>query len=127
MCVIVVTGGRDHDDEQYVHDCLTSIPFEITRLVHGDARGVDTFAKNWAIIQGVPHTPYPADWDGYGVAAGPVRNEQMIEEEPEIEFCIAFDGGTGTNDMVRKCRKAGIERLFFNKPLTMQESISKWG
>jgi len=127
MCVIVVTGGRDHDDEEFVHEALSSLPFEITRLVHGNARGVDTFAKTWAELMDIEATAYPADWDAHGPAAGPLRNEEMIEKEPDIMFCIAFDGGTGTNDMVRRCRKAGIERIFFNKPISMEESIAKWG
>jgi hypothetical protein len=48
-----------------------------------------------------------ANWDKYGKAAGGIRNQQMLDEN-EIDTAVAFPGGTGTKDMIKKARKAGI-------------------
>ncbi len=50
----------------------------------------------------------PADWDKFGKGAGPIRNQQMIDEgKPDL--VVAFPGGTGTADMVKRAKKHGIE------------------
>ena len=48
------------------------------------------------------------DWKKYGKKAGPLRNQQMLEEgKPDL--VVAFPGGNGTADMVRRAKKANIE------------------
>ena len=50
---------------------------------------------------------FPAEWDKYGVSAGPIRNQKMIDEgKPDLVF--AFPGGRGTTDMIRRAAVAGI-------------------
>ncbi len=43
-------------------------------------------------------------------AAGPIRNQQMLDEEPDIDLVIAIHEdptlGKGTRDMVSRARKA---------------------
>lgn len=51
---------------------------------------------------------YPANWLKYGRMAGAMRNQQMLDEE-EVDLVVAFPGGKGTADMVRRARAAGIE------------------
>ena len=51
---------------------------------------------------------FPADWKVRGRAAGHIRNQQMLDEgRPHL--VVAFPGGRGTADMVRRARAAGIE------------------
>lgn len=49
----------------------------------------------------------PADWKRFGRAAGVLRNTAMLADRPEL--VIAFPGGKGTADMVRKAKAAGLE------------------
>src|SRR5690348_8540698 len=61
-------------------------------IISGAARGVDTVALDWAVINWCPSEEYPADWDTHGKAAGPIRNKQMLEEgKPDL--VVAFPGG----------------------------------
>ena len=47
------------------------------------------------------------EWDELGKKAGPLRNQRMLEEgKPEL--VVAFPGGGGTKDMVRRAVKAGV-------------------
>lgn len=63
----------------------------------------------WAQSRSIKETyAFPADWKRYGRGAGPVRNQQMIEEGG-ADGCIAFPGGRGTADMVRRAKNAGLD------------------
>lgn len=78
-----------------------------TTIIHGEASGADSLAGAWAAEHGIPCLPFPADWKTHGKAAGPIRNQSMIDNAaPDV--VIAFPGGHGTRDMKRRARKAGI-------------------
>lgn len=104
---ILVCGGRDFDDYEYIKETLEMIhaEHEITCLVHGAATGTDSLAAAWAEEKGIELVPYPADFEKFGRAAGPIRNSQMLKEN--IELVIAFPGGAGTMDMIKKARRQG--------------------
>jgi hypothetical protein len=59
---------------------------------------------------GVPVSAHPADWFSHGKAAGPIRNQEMLAMEAPA-LVVAFPGGRGTADMVRRARKAGVDVL----------------
>lgn len=65
----------------------------------------ETLAERWACS---PCDRIFADWKTHGRAAGPIRNQRMIDEwKPTL--VIAFAGGRGTADMIRRAKAAGIE------------------
>jgi hypothetical protein len=81
---------------------------EISVVIHGGANGADEWADKWAADRIVPQHSFKADWKAHGRAAGPIRNQRMIDEgKPDL--VIAFPGGRGTADMVRRAQAAGIE------------------
>lgn len=108
---IIVTGGRDYDAPAAVERVLGDVAgstFNGVRitLVHGGAPGADQLAHWAALALGWTITVHPADWDAHGRAAGPIRNQAMADAGADL--CIAFKGGRGTADMVRRARAAGI-------------------
>lgn len=108
---ILVCGGRNFTDEQFVREQLTSVRhyFEPIFLgIEGGARCVDTFAKRWFQSQGVPHVTLEANWDFYGDSAGNIRN-QWMRTFLNPDLVIAFPGGAGTAHMVGIARKAKID------------------
>lgn len=69
--------------------------------------GADGLADRAARVLGCDIDVYPADWPRYGKAAGPMRNQQMVDEgKPDV--VLAFPGGRGTADMVRRAKAAGV-------------------
>lgn len=106
---VLVCGGRHYDDEEFVFSFLDQLDKKtpITAVVHGDASGADTLAKRWARSSGIISIAYPADWKRYGRPAGPIRNQQMLDEESP-DLVVAFPGGEGTAGMVRISREAGV-------------------
>lgn len=83
---------------------------QISCVVTGGARGVDFLASRWAIANEIKTCIYPAQWSKLGKAAGPVRNQRMLDEE-KPDMVLAFPGGIGTADMVDRAKKAGITVL----------------
>lgn len=107
---VLVCGGRNYRSEGFVRDTLKAIHRErgITAVVCGDATGADEFAFRWSHDHGIPCSVYKADWKQHGKAAGPIGNQRMLDAEPDIELVLAFPGGKGTADMVRRATAKGI-------------------
>jgi len=60
-------------------------------------------------VNGVKTFAIPARWAKHGKAAGPKRNQAMLNHV--IDRVAAFPGGKGAADMVRRTRLAGVEVL----------------
>lgn len=106
---VLVCGGRDFANEAYIWRSLDRLHAEkpITALMQGGARGVDTIAGAWARTKPeIQRFVCRADWEKHGKAAGPKRNARMLEWEPDL--VVAFPGGRGTADMVRRAEAAGV-------------------
>ena len=101
---VLVCGGRDYRSWGTVYAELEKLKPSV--VIHGGAKGADQFADDWAECAHRPVLRFPADWNS-GPSAGPRRNATMIlEGAPDI--VLAFPGGRGTADMVRRARAAGI-------------------
>lgn len=114
---VLVTGSRDWDDIEAIHEAL----FEVSReysvdgivLVHGACpTGADAIAdKLWRAL---PQDTAPmlelhaADWQKYGRRAGPIRNRKMVDLGADI--CLAFikNSSGGAENALRLARNAGI-------------------
>ena len=107
---VLVCGGRDYTDWRAVSDTLRAIHDQtpIGLIIHGNATGADTMAAHWALLAGVREACFTARWESEGRAAGPLRNQRMLDEgKPDL--VVAFPGGKGTADMVRRANAAGVE------------------
>lgn len=111
MTRVLVCGGRDFSDRERFDWTMVQCGLfgdVVTVIIHGGAPGADQMAGQWALDHGVPAEVYPADWQAHGKAAGPIRNQRMLDEgRPDL--VVAFPGGKGTADMVRRAKAAGVE------------------
>lgn len=112
---VLVCGGRNFHDDYFLYqqmDKLNRIK-PITLVIQGGARGADTLAKLWAVDTGIPYKTYKANWDTYGNRAGPIRNQQMLDEgKPDL--VVGFDGGRGTRDMMSRAAEQGFQTLWLS-------------
>ena len=83
---------------------------EITELIHGGAKGADALAGKWADANGVRQVISKPDWGRYRRGAAVKNNQTMVDMGPDV--VVAFPGGKGTADLVRRARKAGIRILM---------------
>jgi phosphoribosylformylglycinamidine (FGAM) synthase-like amidotransferase family enzyme len=107
---MLVCGGRHYKDYTNLARQLWLIADtrSIDCVIEGGYSGADKLAKQWAKNNRINVEEYRPDWDKYGLAAGPIRNTQMLDEG-RPDFVVAFPGGAGTADMVSKAEKAGLE------------------
>lgn len=115
---VLVCGGRYYNNKEKMFSVLNRV-LQICNtngktliIIHGAAPGADRLCGLWADT----HLPidnvraFPADWDRYRKAAGPIRNQQMlVEGKPHV--IIAFKGGTGTANMTSIGKKANVPVL----------------
>lgn len=124
---VLICGGRNFKDASAIAAPLDELLKEHRWLtiIEGGALGADRFAQQWAIKNKTDLYTFHARWgaitrdgavvkrhatgDGkeYDAAAGGARNQRMIDAgRPDL--VLAFAGGKGTADMVRRARAAGI-------------------
>lgn len=118
---ILVTGSRDFSDVGLMRRGLnTAVLFvgggfpENMVLVHGGCpTGADWMASDmWVSRNGVVEM-HAANWDTEGKAAGPIRNQRMVEAGADV--CLAFPVGAsrGTAHCMKTAMKAGIPTFVF--------------
>jgi hypothetical protein len=110
---VLVCGARDWTQEEAVFGFLAAqhAIAPMSELIHGGAPGVDSIAGKWARLNDIPVREFPADWQAHGRAAGPMRNQLMIEASPDL--VIALFGRRGTADTVRRAKKRKIAVIEF--------------
>lgn len=111
---VLVCGGRDYDDRDHIWGVLNTIDAKtrIDVVIHGCATGADSEGMVWAQTMERECVPFQANWRNYGPGAGPMRNQRMLDEgKPDL--VLAFPGGRGTADMVRRAKSAGVRVVEF--------------
>ena len=112
---ILVCGGRDYKDRDRVFaelDRINEACGDPICVIAGGATGADAFAEEWARSkigkrEGISFHGFKANWKELGRAAGPIRNQKMIDRgKPNL--VLAFPGGRGTADMIHRAEEAGI-------------------
>ncbi|MGV2914773.1 SLOG family protein [Streptomyces alfalfae] len=138
FALILLTGSRTWPDPQLLEDTLLTVwhdalqdGYDGIELMHGDAdEGADALGDAWAIHNGVPVRRRPADWDGpcasdcrpghrrrnrrgldYCPQAGHRRNQQMVDERPDLVVVAHHNNSRGTADCMRRAAAAGIPVL----------------
>ena len=109
---IVIGGSRTYTDykafSEALDSVLSSMPQNEITILSGHCKGVDAMAERYAAEHKISIRVYPAEWNIYGRAAGPVRNRRMVEE---CDLVIAFwDGRSkGTKSLIDCTRNLGRE------------------
>lgn len=131
----IIAGSRTITNLSVVVDVIATSGFTITRVLQGEAKGVDSLAKKWAIARGIPVDPFIPDWDNlkpvddlgihpypkknkwgrwYDDRAGVRRNEQMALAELSVDgqlIAIIQKGykSNGTWDMITRAEAHGLK------------------
>lgn len=144
MIRILVTGSRMWSDVQLFtgrldeqacgHDQVTlihgrcdprnaageRIPWDhaLSHPADGPFLGGDWHAHRHALSRGWAVEAYPANWDLYGLAAGGIRNQAMVNLRPVADVLVAAPLGKspGSHDCMRRAKAAGIRMVDVTAP-----------
>ena len=125
----IIAGGRDIDDYDLLLYAIHRIPFKITTVISGHAKGADTLGERFAIETSKPLETFPADWKDinhpdaiirktrnghmYDASAGHRRNLKMITEGKAEALIALWDGeSTGTKDMIQLAKDFYLKEIF---------------
>lgn len=111
---LLVCGSRTITDKEWVFSQIEQYwywnlaCYKYPVMIEGEAKGVDSIAKEYAIVSEWEIESYAADWKKYGKSAGFIRNEIMVKACDEC--LILWDGTSkGTANDIDLCKK-------YNKP-----------
>lgn len=107
---VIIAGTRRLWSTALVRKAIEESGFDITFMIVGGAKGIDRAAEDVAVIDGIPHRVYEADWDVYGDSAGMIRNEEMADHPADALIALPDEESIGTRGMIRimKDRKLPI-------------------
>lgn len=129
---VAIVGDRNVTDYSIIEKAVEQSGFEITEVVSGGAKGVDSLAEQWARDHNVPCKVFKADWDNlrapgavikvnkwrkkYNANAGFARNSDIVAYA-EAVIAIQPNGPTsGTQDTVKKTKLAKKPLHCYEKP-----------
>ncbi len=99
--------------KEYIDFCIKQIRKKYTLIfVSGDCQGADKLGEKYAKENGFKIEKYPANWQKYGRAAGPKRNELMAQKADYI-ICFWDKESKGTKSMINYAKK-------FDKPIRIK-------
>jgi hypothetical protein len=103
----IIAGCRDFSDYRLL---LKQVDYyrlhknEITEVVSGCATGADELGERYANENQIPIKHFPADWNQYKKAAGPIRNREMAQYADVL--IAVWDGKSkGTKNMIDEMNK----------------------
>lgn len=116
---VLVTGSRFWVDRKVVREALLFHGRGV--LIQGEAKGLDTVAKDEARKLGFPIEGFHALWDVHGRGAGHRRNQQMVDAGADVCLAFPMPDSRGTYDCVARCRRAKIPVFWFTNYVTIDQ------
>lgn len=105
---IAIVGSRSIELEKLEQ----YIPKNVTEIITGGAKGVDTSAKEFALEKGITYKEFLPEYDKYGRAA-PIRRNFEIADYADKVIAFWDCKSKGTKSVIDYCRKNGIELELF--------------
>lgn len=109
--VVLVCGSRGYRDRDLIVAHMRPLASDgrPVLIIHGAASGVDSTAGGVARELGYGERCYFADWQKHGRRAGPLRNQEMLDDGKPERVLAFWDGASrGTKDMISRAEKAGV-------------------
>lgn len=110
---VAIVGSRN----LIVQDLEKYLPDDVTEIVSGGARGVDTCARRYAKVKGIKLTEFLPEYHRYGRRAPIVRNRQIIDY---ADVVLAFwDGQSrGTRFVIEQCKAQQKKVVVYQRKTT---------
>lgn len=125
MDKVIVTGSRLWPSRDVICGVLNEL--DPSLVIHGNARGADQFAHDWAVANERDFHGFTAKWQrggyypgagrttGYDPKAGHDRNGRMLDHYPgTLVLAFPFGAAKGTRDCIKQAIERWHEVRIFN-------------
>ena len=106
---LIIAGSRNLNSVYLIYaamDIFNILKKDISTVISGCARGIDTVGAEWAADNCIIVKSMPAKWDKHGKSAGYIRNKEMAKEGDKL--LAIWDGDSkGTLNMITEMQKLG--------------------
>jgi hypothetical protein len=110
---ILICGSRTFNDSRAIEEQLGTFEgIEGITIIHGGARGADSLAGNIAKKLGWKQLVFLPDWDLHGKCAGIVRNDLMLDQQPDLVMAFWDGKSRGTQHTIREATKRKIKVII---------------
>lgn len=123
---LLICGSRSWTRGDYIKDALIEQlahgPIDV--VIDGAAPGADSLGFAAARDLGLVNLRFPANWNTHGKAAGPIRNQQMLDEgQPTDVWCFTEeqDMSPGTQDMFDRAIRADLKVRHYYLQLVRED------
>jgi hypothetical protein len=115
---ILICDSRTWTNRKLVEDTITNIKgYSDITFIHGGASGADNICSRVCKDNNIKQEVYIPNWKKYGKAAGPIRNQEMLNTGVDlvIAFCHGsivngeFTPSKGTNDTITRAKSMDIK------------------
>lgn len=107
---VLVCGSRDWTNYDMILANLWKARPSV--VIEGEARGADLLGALAARALAIPEErilKFPANWKKYGLKAGKIRNQQMLDEgQPSLVQAYTYGASKGMHDMIDRALAAGV-------------------
>lgn len=109
---LVIARSRDFQDYSFLCETVdrhlkNKARDNVITIISGTANSADQLGERYAKEKGYKLEYYPADWEHYGNAAGPLRNTQMAKAADDV--IVFLDGkSAGTKNMMEAAEKENV-------------------
>lgn len=107
-----ISGSRSITDVPFIYKTLDYylsqllLKYKVV-LVHGNAKGVDYIANDWAISRGLGIIIFEPEYDKYLPKVAPIKRNEQIVAESDVLLAITT-GSNGTASTIKMALKKEI-------------------
>lgn len=108
---IVIAGSRNYKNfeeaEVFIRACLGELKKDTPFIfLSGGCAGADRIGEMFAAKNGYKIEKFPAEWERFGRAAGPIRNRKMAQT-CDLVICFWDGKSRGTKSMISLAKEYG--------------------
>ena len=135
---VIFCGDRKWSNKDVIRKAFLELAaeynYEPLYIVEGGAPGADSLSREVIEEEAseIRHlrtiTTIQADWDNFGVYAGPRRNQQMLDTHPDLVYAFHdnLEESKGTKHMVRIAEHAGIPIRVYKNNGSYRDILPKY-
>ena len=105
---IAIIGSRG----LHVNDLEKYLPENVTEIVSGGARGIDSDARAYAQAHGIQLKEFLPEYEKYGRSA-PLKRNLLIIEYADVVLAFWDGHSRGTKYVIDHCREMGVPVKVF--------------